>query len=503
MKRDFRRYTLLLALIAAAFVWVALLSIPFGQFGGANAADGASGRFTLVDDAAFPTIAAYAALQDRSGANLNGLVAEDFTLTEDGIPVDFAFTPAGEQALSAMLVIDQSGSMDEEDGKMDGAIGAAQTFIDLLRPGRDTLGIMAFSDEIDTVLPIERLQSVADQGAAGQLVEELRADGGTRLNDAIIEAVDEMQGTTGRRVIIALTDGVSEGDSSTAYDSIERATQAGIPVYTIGLGSDVDTFQLEEIAERTNGAYYFTPDAAELATLYAELARALQNEYSFTYTSPTPNLDGTRRTLELGVARTAGAFTVGDDYAVSGVLVLQRSPWLMVGLGSTLLLLLGVPSLFNLRRRHAPAQVAASVPAAVGVTPDPVTVPVAAPIAEPVARHPYRQTLDASATPAAPALRRSFTVMLRGERTTIGSEAGNDVVLPGLAPCHAAITRQAGRWVVSSAGGDVVVAYNGDAAAERRITGTNAIKHGSVIRLGTLRTVFQAKDQPELVIEAT
>lgn len=499
MKRLLRRYTMLMILILVAFGWVALLSIPYGEAGTMRAVDGANGRFTLVDEAAFPTITGYALLQDVGGKVIDGLQQDDFVLTEDGIPVDFTFTGAGEQPLTTMLVIDRSGSMKEE-RKMDGAIGAAQTFIDLLRPGRDTLGITTFSGDIETLLPIRALATVADQRAAGQLVEHIGPSGATRLNDAIIEAADDMQGTAGRRVIVALTDGVSDGDNASASDSINRALDAGIPVYTIGLGSDVDNEQLQRIAQQTGGAYYFAPDADELAALYANLARALQNEYSFTYQSPTPKLDGTRRTLELNVARANAPFTISDDYAVSGVLVLQRSPWLLFGLGGTLLVLGVAPSVLG-RRRKVPTP--AAVPATIGVSNVASASPVA-PVAEPIGigRHPYRTPLEMPvATAAQPEPRGSFTVMLRKERTTIGSEAGNDVVLPGLAPQHAAILRQEGRWVVTPAGGEIMVAYNGDAGAERRILGTNALKHGTVIRLGTLRAIFQAKDQPELLIE--
>ena len=394
-----------------------------------------------------------------------------------------------------MLVIDRSGSMDDEN-KMKGAITAAETFIDLLRPGRDSLGITTFSGDIDTLLPLGMLDTVADQGSAGQLVDGIAANGATRLNDAIITGVDGMQGTTGRRVIVALTDGMSDGDTATAESSAARAIDAGIPVYTIGLGSDVDAGQLEQIAQKTGGAYYFAPGPTELATLYANLARALQNEYSFTYASPTPHLDGTRRTLELSVARAGGPFTVNDDYAVSGVLVLERNPWLLLGLGGTLLLLGVVPSLIGRRRRSAPL-----VPAAIGTAAMPSTAVAAEPVA--IGRHPYRAPLEMPTPPVMVTPQRSFTVMLRNDRTTIGSESSNDLVLPGLAPHHAAISRQNGRWVVAPAGGEIMVAYNGDANTERRIIGTNAIKHGSIIRLGTIRAIFQAKDQPELLIDGS
>lgn len=495
MRRLLRRYTMLAILIVLALVWVALLSIPFERSGGARAADGAIGRFTLVDEAAFPTISAYALLQDGAGKVLPGIPQNSFTLTEDGIPVPFTFTAAGEQPLSVMLVIDRSGSMEDE-RKMAGAITAAQTFIDLLRPGRDSLGMTTFSDDIEALLPVGGLDSDADKQAARSLVDEMSPDGGTRLNDAIIEAVDGMQGTGGRRVIVALTDGVSDGDTASAEESAAHATEAGVPVYTIGLGSDVDADQLQRIAQETGGSYYFAPDAAELARLYGELARALQNEYSFTYTSPTPRLDGTRRTLMLQVDRSVGAFSVRDDYAVGGVLVLERSPLLLAGLAGTLVLLAVVPSIAGRRRRVAP-RVPAGLPAQVGA---PNTMGLAEPVA--AAGHPYRKPLVMPDQAAAiPTPQGRFTIMLRNERTTLGSESTNDVVLPGLAPHHAAITRQDGRWVVAPAGGEIMVAYNGEANAERRIIGTNAIKHGSVIRLGTIRAIFQAKDQPELLIE--
>jgi hypothetical protein len=379
---------------------------------------------------------------------------------------------------------------------MAGAITAAQTFIDLLRPGRDSLGMTTFSDDIEALLPVDTLDNDADKQAARSMIGEMSPDGGTRLNDAIIEVVDGMQGTGGRRVVVALTDGVSDGDSSSADQSAARATEAGVPVYTIGLGSDVDADQLQRIAQETGGAYYFAPNAAELASLYGDLARALQNEYSFTYMSPTPRLDGTRRTLMLQVDRSTGPFSVRDDYAVGGVLVLERSPLLLAGLGGLLVLLAVVPSIGGRRRR-----VASGGPAGL---PAPASAQNAMPVAQPVAaaRHPYRKPLVMpDQVVAIPTPQRRFTVMLRNERTTIGSESTNDVVLPGLAPHHAAITRHDGRWVVAPAGGEIMVAYNGETNAERRIIGTNAIKHGTIIRLGTIRAIFQAKDQPELLIE--
>jgi pSer/pThr/pTyr-binding forkhead associated (FHA) protein len=81
-----------------------------------------------------------------------------------------------------------------------------------------------------------------------------------------------------------------------------------------------------------------------------------------------------------------------------------------------------------------------------------------------------------------------------GPILTIGSEAGNDVVLahPSVSPRHAELRHEAGRWVLrdlDSAQG-TTVSYSGDPAQERRIS-TNALKDGSIVRLGQLAFVFR------------
>src|SRR2546423_1121417 len=77
-------------------------------------------------------------------------------------------------------------------------------------------------------------------------------------------------------------------------DLIERARQLNIPLYMIGLGSesDIDLTHMKRLAERTSGRYFNAPSAEQLAELYRSIGESLQNEYAFTYESPTPELDG-------------------------------------------------------------------------------------------------------------------------------------------------------------------------------------------------------------------
>ncbi len=474
MTRQRRRWSRLLLLVVAALAWVALLSLPVGGGGAGRAADGATARVTRVDDRAFPKISSYGLLRDAAGQPIDSLQAADFSLTEDGVPVQFDFAGAGQQSLSVFLVIDRSGSM-HDDGKMEGAQAAARTFIDLLRPGRDQLGIEVFSDDLQTLVPLGALHGDADKAAADAAVSGVTPNGNTYLYSAVADAARQMRGTSGRRVIVALTDGRSNDRQMSSEQSSAVAKEAGIPVYTIGLGGDVDEAQLRSLAEATGGQYAFAPTPEALQALYRELAKALQNEYRFTYTSPTPRLDGTRRTVAVVARRTAGTLLASDDYAVSGVLVLQRNTLVLLLLGGGLLVLLAVPSLL----------VGVRKPAGAGVPPPPAPA----------------LTPEPSQTPRSSSGRlRLLAIPLHDERTTIGSAPGNDIVLPGLAPRHAAISRWEGRWVIEPLAGSTAVAYNGDAAAERPIAGVNALKHGSLIRLGTEQAIFQADDEPNLLL---
>jgi hypothetical protein len=61
---------------------------------------------------------------------------------------------------------------------------------------------------------------------------------------------------------------------SEAVASAKRAQESGILVFTIGLGNDLDVDALREMASRPE-YFYVTPDAAELAEIYASIAGAI------------------------------------------------------------------------------------------------------------------------------------------------------------------------------------------------------------------------------------
>ncbi|MCB0133695.1 MAG: VWA domain-containing protein, partial [Caldilineaceae bacterium] len=450
MKQMALRTTLLTGLGIFAVLWTLLMGI--GVSGVSPAAGGArkdaaqfgtGAHIMYVDESNFPEVTVYLAVNDDAGQPILGLEQADFTLREDGKPVDItAFVGAGGGATSTVLVIDQSGSMGDDD-KMSGAIRAAQGYMDFLNVGRDRLGIIVFSD---WSLPLAPLDVVTDSGRAvlRGLLGALFPLAGTEFYAATIEGVKQLEGVSGRRVVLALTDGRDNSGQARLQQAIDAALAANTPIYVVGLGSDVDRDGLQRLATATNGQVYFSPNAAELEQLYAAIASNLRNEYALTYHSLTPNLDGTRRDLAVDIGAAGGNISASGGYAVGGILAPSLSlavflPTLLVLL-AVLIGLIFVPGVTRPRIRRQRTGELAETPhqtAETDFTPAQEAPPViiAPPRDEP---------------PPAP-LTCVVTMPLAAESTTLGSAPHNTWVINGVgvAAQQARITLSNNRYVVA------------------------------------------------------
>jgi len=64
---------------------------------------------------------------------------------------------------------------------------------------------------------------------------------------------------------------------------INHAVASGVPVFTVGLGSQVDEEALVAIATKTGGIYYSAPSPDDLAAIYSEISGVLNTQYVVTY----------------------------------------------------------------------------------------------------------------------------------------------------------------------------------------------------------------------------
>jgi hypothetical protein len=172
--------------------------------------------------------------------------------------------------------------------------------------------------------------------------------------DALVEAEKNLSAISGRKAVIALTDGLDNHSQNTVDNVIEQIGPSGLTISTVGFGdagtasqSGLDENALKTLSEKSGGLYSYAADSQTLSALYQQFSRTLQSEYAVTYVSSSPLRDGINRNLTVSLSD-VGA-TAETNYNPGGVLPEVTSTswtlfgWIMAGL----LLLLFVPFLIG------------------------------------------------------------------------------------------------------------------------------------------------------------
>ena len=347
------RFILILVLLSV--IWVQPLS------GVAAQSEETLVRITQVDNSQFPNVTVYVSATNGAGEPIgidpaaiqiqeNGQVMEPIAVIGGGEVVGGEAIP-----VTTMLVIDISGSMDKNN-KIGAAKEAAKAYVNGMRSG-DQAGLISYDTQVYTVQPI-----TSDIPTLAAAIDGLQTGSDTAMYDALSAAEKALEGISGRKSIIVLTDGMDNQSSTSADDVINGISESGLTISAIGFGDitangqeGLDETGLRSLAERAGGQYAFATDAQTLSALYQQYGQSLQSEYAITYISPSTLRDGINRGLtvsitEIGVAA-EGAYNPG------GVLpeVPTRSWTLFGGILAALLLLLAAPSLVGLVGQTAQA----------------------------------------------------------------------------------------------------------------------------------------------------
>ncbi|HSY47221.1 MAG TPA: VWA domain-containing protein [Thermoanaerobaculia bacterium] len=213
----------------------------------------------------------------------------ELTLLDDGKPrhID-ALTPASDQPLYVILLIDYSESMLEE---LPVVKAAAKQFAQkLLRP-QDRIAVVGFNQRLFWLTPFTN-----DFNAAAASVDRVKPSGETHLYDTAIEMLYELQKQPGRHALVVLTDGVDQGSHFTLDHLVHYARYAGVPIYPIiknklltrwmrfGVGY-FEARRLANIARDTGATYFIIRGERELPDVYAKLASELRNQYQLVFNS--------------------------------------------------------------------------------------------------------------------------------------------------------------------------------------------------------------------------
>lgn len=175
------------------------------------------------------------------------------------------------------LVLDTSSSMLEPTtaggSKLAAAMAAAGVFLDQLHlaAGGDQAAIVTFDHGATVAQPL-----TADRAALNAALAQIVTDRQTCISCGIDAAATELASPRHRQgnvpVLVLLTDG--RANPEPAEEGVRRAAlakAAGVTLFSIGLGNDVDLSALAEIASRPD-YFHHAPDAADLEGIYRAVA---------------------------------------------------------------------------------------------------------------------------------------------------------------------------------------------------------------------------------------
>ncbi len=198
------------------------------------------------------------------------------------------------EGIDILLAIDVSGSMRCEDFRPQNRLFVAKEVAKRFVRGRshDRIGLIAFAGRAELISPVtldyDGLTSLIDGLDFGMLPD------GTAVGSAIALGAERLRQTKGKsRVLILLTDGISNAGSVDPVTAARLAAAVGVRIYTVGAGtqgqapfpvddpvlgrhyvwvrSDVDETSLKSVAEITRGRYFRATSAELLVRVYHEI----------------------------------------------------------------------------------------------------------------------------------------------------------------------------------------------------------------------------------------
>jgi VWFA-related protein len=253
-----------------------------------------------IDPASCPLVKAIVTVNNDAGVPVADLTRANFDLSENGLPqdVDVEQAQVSDSAISVALVLDASGSLSDTD--VENIKNASRLFVDLLGP-RDKVAVFHFANGVALAQ-----EYTSDKNLAKAAVNALNNSGGlvgdggaTALFDALVEAAQHAGAATGRRALVAMTDGQNNTGSNSQQDAINASLAAGVPVFTIGFGS-ADTFVLGDIAAATGGRFFSGASSADLQSILAAIGRSFQQQYLLSWV--TNFISGGTQRIEIAVA---------------------------------------------------------------------------------------------------------------------------------------------------------------------------------------------------------
>lgn len=220
---------------------------------------------------------------DENGALVGGLNKEDFLLTEDGHPQTISvFEKQSQMPLTVVLAIDTSGSVRKD---LAIELSAAHRFVHALLRTGDQLSVIEFSMNVREAVPFTNNLSRIDRG-----LDTLRTGPATALYDAVYLAAQNLEGKSGRKVLVLVSDGENTIKGIDYANALEASLRDEVMVYSlidipIAASAGRNTggeHAMITLSEQTGGKYYYAA-ASQLDQAFQKVADDLHTQYLLGY----------------------------------------------------------------------------------------------------------------------------------------------------------------------------------------------------------------------------
>lgn len=202
-----------------------------------------------------------------------GAEGGDWSLVRVGLATRAAPSTAERQPAALTFVVDISGSMASSDrlGLVKSSLGI---LTDELRDD-DSVSLVTFSDEAETVLPMTRLRD--HRGKIHDAVDSMEATDSTNVEAGVRrgyeEAVDGHRKGANNRVVL-LSDALANTGETDADAILERIDSArreyGITLFGVGVGSDYGDALMERLTDKGDGHTTYIADEEQARKVFVD-----------------------------------------------------------------------------------------------------------------------------------------------------------------------------------------------------------------------------------------
>ena len=235
-------------------------------------------NISQIDTNNFPEVKMYFTINEQGGNIVKNIDKKNIRLYDGEKEYninDFSYVNEKEP-VSLNMVIDTSGSMSSN---MEVCKDIAIDFINNINFNMgDRVEVVKFNDEAKI-----NNYFTSNKESLINSITDLSTDGGTALYDSLIMALNETNKEDGVKCIIAFTDGIDNRSQNTSEDVIELSKTLDIPIYIIGIGSEIEKSKLEEISINTAGEYISISDVYQLKNVYTNILKKTREQYMVTY----------------------------------------------------------------------------------------------------------------------------------------------------------------------------------------------------------------------------